>query len=175
MTVLEYSHADGLCICEARRFTEEEKAGYMEWFRELGLVAIGPSIDLKYLSWQDPMVNEILMRQEDGEFLGCSNTARIISEDEKAKLIAANEEKRIQKKRQAFQERIDYYQSVVSACEKQGKLFTKEEALAKAKAYNDLYNEGGEGFVPHFWTVDEYESAKTKLAQLTKKLLEEEI
>ena len=44
--------------------------------------------------------------------------------------------------------------------------------MLKAKKYNDLYNEGGEGYVPHFYTKDEYEYYKERLNKLEKDLIQ---
>lgn len=50
---------------------------------------------------------------------------------------------------------------------KAGNLYsTREEVNAARKRYNDLYNEGGEGYVPVFYTVDDYENAKKVLEEL---------
>ena len=46
------------------------------------------------------------------------------------------------------------------------KLYTKEEAAIARQNWIDLNNEGGEGYVPHFWTYDEVESIKKKLEEL---------
>ena len=40
----------------------------------------------------------------------------------------------------------------------------------KKKKYNDFYNEGEDGYVPHFWTAEEYEDAKAKLKELQSEL-----
>ena len=62
-------------------------------------------------------------------------------------------------------ESIERYKKIVQACERWKKLYTKEESIAKAKEWNDIHNEGGEGFIPHFYTIDEYEYAKKKLEE----------
>ena len=56
-------------------------------------------------------------------------------------------------------------ENIMLAPVKLGKM-TKEEAAKKRREYNNLYNEGGCGFIPHFWTVDEYEDAKKELHKL---------
>lgn len=37
------------------------------------------------------------------------------------------------------------------------------------KQYNNIHNEGGEGYIPHFYTYEEYEYAKKLLSKLLKK------
>lgn len=58
-------------------------------------------------------------------------------------------------------------EAVISACEDiirtKGRLMTAKEAKAWLRNYNNVVNEGGEGFLPKIWTVEEYESAKKKL------------
>lgn len=41
-----------------------------------------------------------------------------------------------------------------------GKLMTREEVKVARKKYNDQYNEGGEGFVPSFVSIEDYNKAK---------------
>ena len=62
--------------------------------------------------------------------------------------------------------KIEYYKWAIAACEKQKKLYTNEEANEARRNFINVYNEGGEGFVPHFYTIDEYEEAKRKLEVL---------
>lgn len=58
-------------------------------------------------------------------------------------------------------------QAVVTEAEaiinKGGKLRTNEERKVWEHNYNNLMNEGGEGYVPHYPSVEEYESAKARL------------
>lgn len=41
MLVLEYAPSYGIEILRARRFTEEEKTGYLPWFAEIGFTGVG--------------------------------------------------------------------------------------------------------------------------------------
>ena len=165
--VCEVADIYGVSLCHARRFNDEEKAGYAEWFRETGFVRISsyPTIDLKEINWID--VGNILNdRKSDGSFNGCSNSAYIVTEDEWNKLIVLNNQKHNEKIAKENEESIKCYKTIIKNCEKQQKLYTKEEAIAKTKEWNDIHNEGGEGFVPHFYTIDEYEYAKKRLKEL---------
>ena len=165
--VCEVADSYGVSLCHARRFNNEEKAGYAEWFRETGFVGISsyPTIDLKEINWID-VRNILNNRKSDGSFNGCSNSAYIVTEDEWNKLIALNNQKRNEKLAKEKADDIEHYKKVIQACENQQKLYTKEESIAKAKEWNYIHNEGGEGFVPHFYTIDEYEYAKKKLEEL---------
>lgn len=73
------------------------------------------------------------------------------------------------KEKKETEESIAECRKIIEQCEKQEKLYTKEEAVKKRRDYNNLYNEGGEGYVPHFYTIEEYEFTKTKLNELLKK------
>lgn len=165
--VCEVADNYGVSLCHARRLNDKEKTEYSEWFRENGFVGISsyPIIDLKEINWID--VRNILNgRKLDGSFLGCCNSAYIITEDEWNKLIALNDQKCSEKLAKEKAEYIEHYKRVIQNCENQRKLYTKEEANAKAKEWNDIHNEGGEGYAPHFYTIDEYEYAKKKLEEL---------
>lgn len=163
--VCEVAYSYGVSLCKARRFTEEEKKDYVDWFKDKGFVGISDSTDLEYITWVD--VKEVLKeRKDDGSFSGSSNCVYIISEDEWNALIELNEKKRSEKEKKETEESIAEYRQIIEQCEKQEKLYTKEEAAKKRRDYNRLYNEGGEGYVPHFYTIEEYEFAKTKLNEL---------
>lgn len=165
--VCEVADNYGVSLLHARRFNNGEKAGYSEWFRENGFVGISsyPIIDLKEINWID-VRNILNNRKLDGSFCGCSNSAYIVTEDEWNKLIALNDQKRNERLAKEKAEDIEYYKKVIQACESQQELYTKDESIAKAKEWNDIHNEGGEGFIPHFYTIDEYEYAKKKLEEL---------
>lgn len=78
MLVLEIPFAYDACICDARRFTEEEKAHYSDWYKDYGFVGTGENrISLPYITWEDAP-----KRPVDGEFCGCSNRAWIITDAE---------------------------------------------------------------------------------------------
>lgn len=167
--VCDIAYSYGISLCKARRYTEEEKKGCADWFKEraFSLISDAPNIELRYISWDDvyKILNE---RKDDGSFPGCSNSVYIISQDEWNALIELNERKKKEKEKRETEEAIDECKKIIDRCEKQEKLYTKEEAAQKRRAYNRLYNEGGEGYVPHFYTIDEYEWNKTKLNELLK-------
>lgn len=55
---------------------------------------------------------------------------------------------------------------VIKAAERQRDIPTKAEARARMESYNNVVNEGGEGFVPYIYSIEEYEAAKERLAEL---------
>lgn len=60
---------------------------------------------------------------------------------------------------------VEYAKRVIAACERQHDLPTKDEAKRRMKAYNDAVNEGGEGYVPHIYSIEDYERAKSIIAK----------
>lgn len=166
-TVLEWAHSYGMSIVSARRFYEHEKKGYSEWYRDHAFLAFDDSVNLVLsTSDPDPHFREIVLRPADGSFLSCSNQAWIITEEEKAYILALNDKRRAEKAAAERAKELRYWRGVVAKCEQQGKLYTRQEAAERARKYNDLFNEGGEGYVPKFWTIDEYETAKAYVAKL---------
>lgn len=123
------------------------------------------------------MFDEILNyldRESDGQFTGSSGNVYIINQDEWDELVQMNSEKEKTVKRKDLEENIVSWKQIVQRCEAikaAGNLYgTKEEAQKAKEKYNDFYNEGGDGYVPHFWTVEEYEDAKIKLTELQEEL-----
>ena len=163
ITVLEHAYSYGFSIAEARRFRDDEKQIYAEWFWERGMVSLGRdgTVDLPFVSLDDALVNDILNRPADGEFIGCSNAAWIISAAEKEQLLALNKQNEAKKK----EEEIAYLRTRLKDLES-AKLYTEEEAEAAKKRWNDIQNQGGEGYVPHYPTFAEYESIKNRLSEI---------
>lgn len=165
MIVLEFAYNYGLSICEARRLTEQEKSGYAEWFQEAGMVGVGEVIELTHLSPIDQLVSSILSRPEDGQFCGCSNTVRIISESEKEQLLSLDAQKKKEKEEKERSDEISWLRERVAALRGR-KLYTAEEAKEAQEHWINTQNEGSEGYVPHYPTYDELENAERRLAEL---------
>lgn len=162
--VCEWSMVYGIELVKARRFTEEEKKKYEKWYQELGFVGLDKSIKLDEINTQD--LSDILNRplgKSDGSFYGSSNQAYIISQEQWDRLISINTDRVNEKEKEHKIERINYYKSIISACEKATKLYTDDEAKQARINYCNAVNEGGEGFMPHFYTFSEYENAKKQL------------
>ena len=165
-------HIDGRGqLTKARRLTDEEKSQYVKEFRDRAFIGIrGESIDLKYLMFDE--ILGFLNRESDGQFTGSSGNVYIINQDEWDELVQMNSEK----------EKIANVENFIPSCKEQivqrceaikaaGNLYsTKEEAQKAKKKYNDFNNEGEYGYVPHFWTAEEYEDAKAKLKELHSEL-----
>lgn len=164
--VVEYVPGYGISIQHARRLNDNEKKEYAEWYREKGFVGISNAVELDNISWEDLQDNNIRKGEPDGTFNGCYNEAYIISEDKKNMLLKLNEEKSKTKKALILSRKIQELEKTIKACENQGKLYTEEEAKKRYGDYNNVQNEGGYGYVPHFYTIQEYEYAKNELKTL---------
>ena len=147
---------------QARRLNEEEKTHYAPWFQDIGFVGIGENLELEHLNQLE--VEKFLQREKpDGQFISSSGNVYIISRNEWDKLLELENSKKELVEQIKKDQKIAELQEIIHQCEKVEKLYTNEEAVEKRKQYNRLYNEGGYGYVPHFWTADEYNDAKKEL------------
>lgn len=154
-------------LLHARRLTGDEKKNYTDEYKERGFIKIASKDCVKLEEITRGDVGNILKnRHSDGEFLGCSNFAYIISKEEWDQLVKLNNQKQEVEKQKEIAAEVERCNKIIAACEKQEKLYTKEEVAKKRKAYINLYNEGGDGFVPYYYTIDEYERAKSDLKEL---------
>lgn len=63
-------------------------------------------------------------------------------------------------------EEITRLEKIIAKAEQQNEIPTKAEKAEKLRAYNNLHNEGGEGYVPWIVSREEYETAKEELKKL---------
>lgn len=63
-------------------------------------------------------------------------------------------------KEKEIKEKVESAEKTIAKAESQKDIPTKEEAKRRMKQYNDVMNEGGEGYVPYIISVEEYEYAK---------------
>lgn len=150
-------------LCECRRFTEEEKKKYAAWYRDIGLVGTGNNVEVSEILLKDLEPQ----RESCGSFCGTNNQAYEVTDEEWDALIFLNNKRLVEKKTKEVKEEIAYYEIVIEEASKQ-KLRTSEEAEKFYKKYNDTFNEGGYGFIPHVYTFEEVEHAKLMLEKLRK-------
>ena len=148
---LQWAPAYGKELMKARRLTEEEKKKYHPDYRDRLFIGLGERVELPHIE-----VRDLPERHSDGCFLGCSNQAWVITQDEWDRYISLENERSAEEKAKERTERLNYLRNELADMKNQPKLYTREEAKAKKKWYNDTYNEGGGGYVPHFYTIDEY-------------------
>jgi hypothetical protein len=164
-TTIMHAYGFGVSILQARWLTEEEKKEYAEWFAAIGMVGVGGSIPLPELTLRD-----LPDRESDGAFPGTNNGAWIITEEEAQRYQEINAERVRQAKIAEIQERIDFYRHVIAAGDRQRDLPSEAEARRREKEYNDVVNEGGYGYVPHWVSQEEYDRAKAMIEELSKEL-----
>ena len=63
-------------------------------------------------------------------------------------------------KEKELKEQVENAKRIIEKAKSQSDIPTMEEARRRTKQYNDAMNEGGEGYVPHIISIDEYERAK---------------
>ncbi|MBQ2601739.1 MAG: hypothetical protein II584_05070 [Treponema sp.] len=100
-----------------------------------------------------------------------SNKAKVMDAIESLKAevtpagVETEEEKSKREKAESERKHAEY---VIAECEKRlehGALKTRAEAKEYLRNYNNAMNEGGEGFLPKIWTVEDYEEAKAVLGR----------
>lgn len=60
---------------------------------------------------------------------------------------------------------LDTAKKIIKKAENQPDLPSWDEARRRERQYNDIINEGGEGYVPHVYSREEYENAKKVIAK----------
>lgn len=105
-------------------------------------------------------------RPSDGSFYGCNNMVWILSDQEKDRLIALNGQRATSKVEKEKADRKAAAQRLVDAASKYiHPLMTDAKYKVWRKQYNDLYNEGGEGYIPDLITVEQLKRAKKILEE----------
>lgn len=105
----------------------------------LRLRIIDPEVWEQYEAWLNKVVDE-----------GTTDEVKEYLEEERKQYAA-------EKYREA--------QEIIRLAEQQRDLPTREEVLRRQKKWNDIYNEGGEGYIPIIITKAQYESAREIVRQ----------
>ena len=144
---------------KARYLTNSEKEGYADWCKDIMMTSsVEDNIDIPEITWRD-----MPKRQSDGQFNGCNNRVWIITQEEWDSYISINAQRAKEKAKKKKQEEIEYLERAIRQAESQKDLPTKEEARRRMKVYNDIHNEGGEGFVPHVYSKEEHQNLRERL------------
>lgn len=144
-------------IQQARRFSDAEKQQYAEWFRDFGFVSVGETIRLANVKIADSP-----KRESDGAFCGSNGLVFIISAEEMEDYIALNSARQREQEEKEKNAYLEELRSAIKAAERQTDLPTKAEAQRRMKAWSSVQNEGGEGYVPHIYTKEEYAALKAE-------------
>lgn len=158
-------------LCTARYMTDEEKKGYADWCRDRMMLKTSEPIYLRsLLSGEIGALAHIAGKELIGYFPGTSGRLYVVTDEEWDALIAANHQAAAAKAAKERAERIDYLRTGLRRADAQrvdGKLPTTAEAHEKGRKWNNVYNEGGEGYVPHYYSQSEYDHLTAELAALT--------
>lgn len=158
LLVIDYKIGGDAILQVARRLAPSEAANYAAWYRALCMIGLGEAIKLPTLDWRD-MPN----RPRDGE-LRDNSQAWVITQAEWNAYIALDAERqeaqRIREEAKTRAKMLD----IIARADRQGGAYTTEEAKRRTTAWINVVNEGGEGYVPHYVTVDAVERAKAWLA-----------
>ena len=159
--VFNMSPSYGITLNKARHLTAEEKEKYQEPYWNTLFIVVEPEIPLEHIGWTDRPNRPI-----DGAFPGSGNSAWIISQEEWTHYLELEAEREEKQRAKELESNIKALKSMISRMERSELCKTMEEAKEKARQYSDAYNEGGEGYVPHFYTVDDYKKALAYLKEL---------
>lgn len=148
----------------ARWATVEEEANYNH-ANVFDLAKAIETIPLEDITFED--VQKVITTSDNDGFL-YNNALYVITSEQKEALINYDTNNKIEKEKAQLTEEIYYYKKVIKECENH-KLYHKEDIKKIRKQYNDIHNEGGEGYIPHFYTYEEYQYAKKQLTKLLNK------
>lgn len=158
-------------LSTVRRMPDEEQQRYTEGYRGHMMLLTGEPVYLRSLGWRE--VNA-LAHTADKDVIGLcpggSGELYALTDDEWAALIAADQQTADAKAVAERAGRIDYLRDLLARADAQrvgGELPSAGEAKEQARRYNNVYNEGGEGYVPHYYTQEEYDRMSAELATLT--------
>lgn len=148
----------------ARWATVEEEANY----NHANVFDLAKAIEqtpLEDITFED--VQKVITTSDKDGFL-YNDALYVITNEQKEALINYDTNNKIKKEKAQLTEEIYYYKKVIKECENH-KLYHKGYIEKIKKQYNNIHNEGGEGYIPHFYTFEEYEYAKKQLSKLLKK------
>lgn len=148
---IEYAYSYGRTLQAARHLSAEERVHYKPEYADTVFIGVGDPIALNYVG-----IDDLPTRPADGSFNGCSNQAWKITQDEWDAFVALNDARRVEKAAKDRQARIVRLEQQKAAAEQQTDLPEKAEAHRREQKWNNLHNEGGEGYVPHIYSLEEY-------------------
>lgn len=166
MKVFEWCYTLDNTLHEARRPTEEEKKRYSADWAENMIFGVGDHIKLPYVSSND-IPHEWWKTRTIWHFNGFGNQCVEVSDEEWNWLAGLNAQREAEKKEQERQDQVRRCQTVIRVAEQQQDIPSPEEAARRRKVWNDVYNEGGEGYIPTIIDSARYASAKKLLQELT--------
>lgn len=152
-------------LIEARLPTEEEKARHGAGWADGLIFGTDNRAPVPYVKYWD--IPSEWKTRDYWALPSCGNRCYEISDEEWDWLVSLNAQREAAKKEKERQEDIEYYQNIVRKAERQPDIPTPEEAARRSKRWNDVYNEGGYGYVPDIIDSARYARAKQMLQELT--------
>lgn len=144
----------------ARWATVEEEANY----NHANVFDLAKAIEqtpLEDITFED--VKKVITTSDQDGFL-YNDALYVITNEQKEALLNYNKKEILEKENK----QINYYKELIKNIEKH-QLYHAQDVEKMKKQYNDIHNEGGEGYIPHFYTFEEYEYVKKQLAKLINK------
>ena len=138
----------------ARWATVEEEANY----NHANVFDLAKAIEqtpLEDITFED--VQKVITASDNDGFL-YNDALYVITNEQKEALLNYNTKEILEKENK----QINYYKELIKNIEKH-KLYHAQDVRKMKKQYNDIHNEGGEGYIPHFYTFEEYEYAKKQM------------
>lgn len=171
LIALIQNYGNGCEIQSVRHLTDKEKTNYVEWARETTFICTDDMepIKLRHIKWED-----LLSRGgSDGSVNGGNNQLWLISPSEIDYYIALNAKNTKVERVKELEQRKQELMQMLAEIDRFG-LHTPEEVRRLTAQWIATYNEGGEGYVPHYYTFEEAEYVKSQLAAIEAEISKEE-
>ena len=165
MKTIEYAYSSGISLQEARPLTEAERSHYAPEWQDKILIGLGNTIELPHIVWADL---EPYRGREEYAFHGCGNRTYEITDAEWDALVALEAARTAAESANDRADKIAELRKLIDMAEAQTDIPTTEEAARRIRDYNNVNNEGGEGWVPTIISRDRYDRAKAELTELLK-------
>lgn len=169
MLTVEFSVSWGISLQKARTLTDSEKAKFLPEVRNTTLVALPEdAVSLEYIT---PSELWDIVPQDSwvGSFCGSSGSVYRITREQWDRLAELDAKRKAEEEGEEKVERISRLKSSIKKAEEQmrdGKLPSRAEAKKLFEHYRNVINEGGDGFVPHYYCDEEYENLVRELQKL---------
>lgn len=167
-----------LCVHPELSYEIVEDRGWYDGTKpELNVRAVGRLHKLDHLTPHgkpagiDALIDEIRENSEDVGMPRISGCLYSITQDQERALIEANEEQEKADRIDKIQGEIDFLRRTIDKyAGAKNPPKTIAESRMMTREYNDAYNEGGYGFVPHFASQEEADRCSERIAQLEAEL-----
>lgn len=146
----------------------------LEGYRD-GIKGFTHTYDIKTIKWNNPAIEEKIDRAKNNpEFDGGSSTQNgwfaIITDEEEAEIIEADKKAFITAEKAEKMQEIEDLEAFLKRYNRERLVKTRAEAIEKMKQYNNIFNEGGGGYVPRIISQEEYDAAEKQAETLKKEI-----